>query len=240
MLKKTIFICAITFWIFHPLACDEQEDDPTEDFTELSLTVCDPEPGALTTEITNPYFPLPVGRQLVLEGMDDGTQIRVEMTVLNETEAVAGVQTRVVEEAEYEDGALIEMSRNFFAQAADGTVCYFGEDVDDYKNGAVVGHGGAWRAGVGENRPGIIMPGNPVPETKFYQEYAPGIAEDMSAIVGFEESFSVLVGDYTNVLHAIDWNPLEGDNGADAEDKYYAPHIGLIVDDVVELVSYKE
>ena len=50
--------------------------------------------------------------------------------MLDDTEVVAGIETRVVEEKEWEDGEVIEVSRNFFVQAPDGTVCYYGEDVD--------------------------------------------------------------------------------------------------------------
>ena len=194
--------------------------------------------GPFTLDIDNQYFPLPLGRQLTLEGDDDGEFVRVVITVLDEIEDIAGVSTRVVEEAEYEDGELVEISRNFFVQAPDGTVCYYGEDVDDYENGIVVSHDGEWRVGIDGNLPGIIMPGTPVIETKFAQESAPGIAEDMSAIEEIGVSVSTPFADYDDALHAIDWNPLEGEDSGDAEDKYYVPGIGLVVDDVVKLVGF--
>lgn len=48
----------------------------------------------------NPFVPFPGGRRLILEGEDEeeGEQIRVEITVLDATEVVAGVTTRVVGE----------------------------------------------------------------------------------------------------------------------------------------------
>ena len=122
--------------------------------------------------------------------------------------------------------------------AADGTVCYYGEDVDIYEGGNVVSHDGAWRVDAAQNKAGILMPGDPMPETKFFQENAPDIAEDRSAILGIEDSITVPAGTFADVLHAIDWNPLEGEGSRDAEDKYYAPGIGLVVDDVVELISF--
>lgn len=226
------------------MGCDgsggDSEDDPTANFEELDVSICSPSSGPFTLDIDNQYFPLPVGLALILEGKDDGETVRVEITVLNEVEEVAGVTTRVVEEAEYEDDELVEVSRNFFVQAQDGTVCYYGEDVDDYAAGEIVGHAGEWRAGVDDNEPGIIMPGNPMVETKFDQESAPGIAQDRSAIVGIGGSRTVPAGEFVDVLHAIDWNPLEGETASDAEDKYYAPGLGLIVDDVVVLISYSD
>lgn len=211
---------------------------PAADFEQLSIAVCAPSAGPFSTTIDNEYFPLAVGSRWVFEGVDDGAALRVEMTVLDETEDVAGVTTRVVEVSEREDGELIEISRDFYAQAPDGTVCYYGEDVDVYEGGSVVGHSGQWRAGDNDNAAGILMPGTPRVETKFQQEYAPGTAEDMSAIMALGESVTVTAGSFTDALWAIDWNPLEGDTSADGEDKYYARGIGLVVDDVAELVSY--
>src|SRR5512134_3804896 len=111
-------------------ACgDDEGPGPADDFEELELSVCGEAGAPFTLEIDNPFFPLPVAHHLVLEGDEDGTTIRVEITVLDETEDVGGVTTRVVEEAEYEDDEVVEIARNFFAQASDGTVCYFGETV---------------------------------------------------------------------------------------------------------------
>src|SRR5262245_38963387 len=59
----------------------------------------------------NPYFVLEPGYVLQLEG----GKTRLTITVLDDTLRVDGVDTRVVEERETENGALIEVSRNFFA-----------------------------------------------------------------------------------------------------------------------------
>ena len=75
------------------------------DFTEnLDITACDPTEGPFTLEIDNPYFPLEAGTQWVLEGDDGGTAVRLVITVLAETEEVAGVTTRVLEEREAQRG----------------------------------------------------------------------------------------------------------------------------------------
>jgi hypothetical protein len=105
-----------------------------------------------------------VGDQYVLEAVVDGELVHLEITVLNQTEDIAGVTTRVVEERQTVDGVLEEVSRNFFAQAVpDGSVCYFGEDVDIYDDTGtvIVSHEGAWRAGVNGALSRIIMPANP-------------------------------------------------------------------------------
>ncbi|MGH7340605.1 MAG: hypothetical protein ACREKH_08965, partial [Candidatus Rokuibacteriota bacterium] len=118
----------------------------------------------------NPYFILIPGHRLELEGDDEGVLVRVVITVLDETLTVDGVQTRVVEERETEDGELIEVSRNYFAVCTETeSVFYFGEDVDIYKNGVVDSHDGAWRAGIAGARPGVIMPGLNLVGARYFQ-----------------------------------------------------------------------
>jgi hypothetical protein len=218
---------------------DAEHDGPlASDFDDYELLdsaeVCDPESVTFTTEIDNIYFPLPVGLQLILEGDDDGELVRVEISVLDETEEVAGVTTRVVEESEFEGGEQIEVSRNFYAQAEDGTVCYFGEDVDDYEDGEITGHSGEWRAGEDGAMPGIQMPGTPAVGVKFALENGPGVAEDMTAIAATGETVTTPAGEFTDTIRNVDWNPLEGPEG---EIKYHAAGVGLIVDDAIELID---
>lgn len=213
--------------------CKKSDPIPIND---LDIAVCAPSAGPFTLAIDNEFFPLPLGHFLLLEGEEDGAELQVLITVLDETETVAGVVTRVVEERETEDGELVEVSRNFFAQAPDGTVCYFGEDVDIYEDGAIVSHDGAWRADGVTNLPGIMMPADPKLGDRFMQEFAPGVAEDRGWIVGVGERTKVPAGTFTDTLSITEDSPL--DAGISSE-KVYAAGIGLIVDEPVELVSHQ-
>lgn len=193
------------------------------------------------TSGSNLYFPLWPGYSTILEGEDEDdeeqlVEIHSTVTVLTETEMVDGVETRVLEERESEDGELVEVSRNFVAICRQtGDLWYFGEDVDDYEDGEIVGHGGAWRAGVDGAVPGILMPANPISGARFQQELAPGVAEDRSEVLGIEDSFEVPAGTFENVLHTLDTNPLDEESEGDS--KRYAPGVGLIQDEVQELVE---
>ena len=239
-MKRHQFILATglaIFFIFSFYGCntgggggDETCPEPT-----LDISACDPDTVTFSTIIDNEFFPLEAGTELVLEGEDDGETIRVEITVPGDTKIVAGVETLVMIETEYEDGELIEISRNFMAQAEDGTVCYFGEDVDIYEGGVVVSHDGQWRAGVDGNLPGIMMPGDPQVGDAFYQESAPGIAEDMSSIIAFGETIDVPAGVFDDTLTAEDCNPMED---AETDEKIYVSGIGLAIDEEAELISY--
>ena len=79
----------------------------------------------------------------MLTGDEDGEAVRLLVTILDRTWTIAGVNTRVVEEREFHDGVLAEISWNYHVQAADGTICYYGEDEDAVEDGGI-SHEGTW------------------------------------------------------------------------------------------------
>jgi hypothetical protein len=158
------------------------------------------------------------------------------MTVLGETKVVDGVETRVVEEKESEGGNLVEVSRNYFAICkSTNDAFYFGEDVDIYEDGEIVSHEGAWLAGQNGAKAGMIMPGNVEVGMKYYQEIAPGVAEDRAEIVSVNEVLDTPAGNFQNVLKTEETNPLEPN---EKEYKLYAPGLGLIQEESLKLVNY--
>ena len=189
---------------------------------------------------SNPYFPLWPGLSLLLEGEEEDdeeelVEVSVLITVTTDVEVVDGVETRVVEERESEDGELVEVSRNFFAHCREtGAVWYFGEDVDDYEDGEIVGHEGGWRAGVDGATAGILMPGTPISGARFFTEMAPGVAEDNSEVIGILDEFEVPLGTFEDVLEVVDSSALDPE---EADPKYYAPGVGLIQDEEIGLVE---
>ena len=159
------------------------------------------------------------------------------VSVLEETKFVDGVTTRVVEERETEGGQLAEVSRNYFAiDSATGDVYYFGEDVDEYKNGKVTGHEGAWLSGVNGATFGLIVPGAPRAGDRYYQESAPKVAMDRAEVVAINEEIKVPAGTFKNCLHTKESSALE----SGSEDKYYAPGVGLIKDAEFVLVKIEK
>ena len=131
------------------------------------------------------------------------------------------------------DETLIEISRNFYAQTQDGTLCYFGEDVDIYEGGVVVSQEGAWRADDRGNAPGIFTPADP-PGMTYQQEVVPGIAEDTATVIRRGRTVTVPAGTFADTITVRDFNPLDGSRGT----KVYAPGVGLIVDGPLDLISY--
>jgi hypothetical protein len=184
----------------------------------------------------NSYFFLQPGYQLTLEGEEDGETVQLIVTVLNETKVVNGIETRVVEERESEDDELIEVSRNYFALCApDDDIFYFGEDVDMYEDGEIASHEGAWLAGIDDAKPGVIIPAMPEVGLKYYQEIAPGVAEDRAEITSLDEVVDTPAGKFENALKVEETTPLEP---GVKEYKFYAEGIGLIQDEDLKLVRY--
>ena len=185
-----------------------------------------------TTSFTHPYFfPETVGHQLVLEGEEDGEDVRVQITVLRFFQEVGRPSTRVIEEREWVNGALREVSWNYYAQASDGSVCYFGEDVDIYAESGAISHVGAWCSWL-SNQAGIFLPAELAVGTRFQMEVAPGIAIDEGRIVG-SGPVTVPYGRFTETLRVRESNPLDGDVGF----KVYARGVGLVVDDQLKLTA---
>lgn len=204
--------------------------DFTEDFGRENCT--------FSTTGNNPYWPLLPGYVLVIEGEeeDDGetVTIRHRITVTGDTKMIDGVLTRVVEEYETEDEELVEISYNFVAHCREtGDVWYFGEDVEDYEDGELVGSGGEWRAGVDGAKPGILMPGTPILGARFYEEIAPN-AQDRAEIISMGDAITVPVGAFMDTLTTEETNALEP---GDSAEKVYAAGVGIVKDETLELIE---
>jgi hypothetical protein len=184
----------------------------------------------------NPYFILQPGYETVFAGMESKVAVVNTITVTGETRMVDGVVTRLVEERETHDGQLAEISRNYFAVCAPtNSVFYFGEEVDLYAGGVIVGHEGSWMAGVNGARAGIVMPGTVLLGSRYFQEIAPKVAMDQAEVAAFNQVVNTPAGAFQNCVRTDETTPLEP--GA-FESKFYAPGIGLVKDDTLLLTHY--
>ncbi len=214
-----------------PTASSSPSSQSTEFQDNFNLENCN-----FASSGSNNYFILEPGFQLILEDREDEDKPQLIITVLDETKVVDGIETRVVEERESEDGELVEISRNYFAVCQPSNdIFYFGEEVDDYEDGELVSHEGAWLAGEKDSRAGLFMPGNVQVGLKHYQEIAPGVAEDRAEIVSVNDVLDTPAGTFTEVLKVEETNPLKPN---EREFKFYAPGIGLLQDETLKLVDY--
>jgi hypothetical protein len=184
------------------------------------------DPADFTSEIDNPWLPLRVGSRWVYRETDqEGGEQRVEVTVLDETRQVMGVETRVVHDVVTEDGEVVEDTYDWYAQDADGNVWYFGEATKELSDGEV-STAGSWEAGVNGAEPGILVPTEPEVGMTYRQEYYAGEAEDAAEVLSLDEKVEVRRGRFGGVLMTKDYTPLEPDL---LEHKFYARGVGLVL-----------
>jgi hypothetical protein len=214
--------------------------DPEQYTSEFRLGDC-----TFLTKGVNPYFILLPGYRIVLAGEEDGEAVEAWVTVLKDKESIyldgiGWIQTRVIEEREWVDDELAEVSRNFYAQCKEtGAMYYFGEDVDIYEyddEGELIGisHEGEWRVGVADAMAGLFMPGTYTLGSRYFQEVAPGIAMDRVEHTGMGLTVITEGGTFTDCVEMTESTPLE----PSAHDvKVYCPGIGITIDGPLGLVE---
>jgi hypothetical protein len=131
-----------------------------------------------STQVTNPLFPIST-LNAVIVGEVDGEPLKIETTLLPETKTVAWggqrVQALQSQFCAYLKGRITEVAVDLYAQADDGSVWYFGEDVVDYERGVAATTAGTWRVGL-DGPAAMIMPGHPKVGDVYRTENIPGVA----------------------------------------------------------------
>lgn len=183
------------------------------------------DPANFVRGIDNPYLPLTPGVTYFSESPDGAENDAFKVT--HKTKTILGVTCIVVEHTAYEDGEIVEIALDYFAQDKDGNVWYFGEFVRNFVDGKVVNNDGTWLSGVDGAAPGIFMLANPQVGDEYDQENAPGIAEDHAKIVDLDAPVNVPYGASGPALKTEETTPLEPDL---LENKFYVQGIGQVVD----------
>lgn len=184
-------------------------------------------PSDFTTQITNRYFTLPVGKKMTFEGVTEtGAMERIEIEILPETKTIAGVETVIYLDKVYDDNQLVEETRDYLAQHKNGDVWYFGEDVNNFENGQLKNHAGSFQHGRDGAKAGIWMKANQKVGDSYRQEYYVGEAEDMRDTIATGVTVTTKLGTYTDCVKVYDWTPLEKTS---REYKYYCPQVGSLV-----------
>ena len=139
------------------------------------------------TAIDNPYLPLSKFHRCTYRGEEDGERLRIKRTVLDRTRTFVvdgvAVETMVVKDRVHADGELIEDTRDFFAQDDTGAVRYFGERVDNLRDGGVINHSGSWLFGRDTDEIGVLMAANPHVGSHWLSEDAAPITVEHDRVV---------------------------------------------------------
>jgi hypothetical protein len=176
------------------------------------------------TRITNPLFPVRRLEQLVQVGADESEKVRFETTRLKDTVVIRWDGRRIETVAQqflaYSAGRIVELAVDYYAQADDGSVWYFGEKVDNFVDGVVENHTGTWLAGR-DGPPGMIMPGHPRVGDVYRPENIPGLVLEVATVTA---TGLTVAGPRGPVMGAIRVRNLELDGSV--EQKIFAPGYG--------------
>jgi len=178
-----------------------------------------------STSVTNPLFPISKLHSAILNGKVSGKVFRVETTLLPDTRIIEWrkgqcVRTLVSQYVAYLDGRIEEVALDFYAQADDGSVWYFGEDVYNYAGGVVRDTSGTWLAGK-EGPAAMIMPGAPKVGDVNRLENIPGLVFEEVAV---KEISKTVAGPRGQVKGALVGRELHDDGTF--SDKVFAPGYG--------------
>jgi len=187
---------------------------------------------------THPYFPFQPGGMKVFAGRDENGELTTVERHLDEIRMfpVNGedVPCAVVEETEFVQGGLKEISYNFYAQADDGSIWYFGEYSEAYEDGEVVSREGSWLVGgplpgdppdtaTGEH-PALHLPANPEVGDEWMEENLPAFQiGETRKVIRARRKIRTRTGRYTDCIEVK-----EKDFDGERERKFYAPGIGIV------------
>lgn len=176
------------------------------------------------TNITNPLFPVSDQHSVLLLGVVDGEPFRTEVTLLPDPRVITWngeqIETLVSQYVAFLDGRIQEVALDFYAQADDGSVWYFGEDVYNYEDGVVADTDGTWLAGQ-DGPAAMIMPANPQVGDVYRPENAPGLVFEEVTVSSIDETVDGPQGPVAGAIIVQELH-MEGTT----EDKTFAPGYG--------------
>jgi hypothetical protein len=200
--------------------------------TAAVALVVAPAGAAYSPRVTNPWFPLTPGVELVYQGVKDGKSTRDVVDVTRRTITIAGARCVVVRDLLYEAGKLEERTSDYYTQDSRGNVWYFGEDTAELSpSGKVTSREGTWRAGRDGAKPGVYMPAHPRVGQTGRQEYLKGQAEDHFRVVSLSARVSAPYVSSRSALETHEWTPLEPGT---LDQKIYVRGVGTVKEVTLE------
>lgn len=212
-------------------------------WTALPAPAPVPAPGPVFShplQFSSEYMPFVAGGVKYFEGSNDGAPVEVIDTYFSKTRTFKlngkHVKCHQLEEKVYEDGEIHEISQNWFAQADDGTVYYFGETVDNYVDGRIENHDGSWLVG-GPTKPSdppetavasvpaVFMPAEPEPGDSWKPEDLFPFVDETATVIQEDLELELPAGDFEDVILVRETSQLPGTT---AGEKWYAPDVGVV------------
>jgi hypothetical protein len=201
------------------------------------------DPAELSPAVSHPLLMLTTLKRAVYAGKerdpDTGRQakIKLEMTVRDSAETMAGTKVTVSDITEYTDDEVAGKTRDYFAQHSSGAVYYLAERIDDLEDGKVIGHDGAWVAGEKGTPAGVFLPAAYKVGDAFEPRRAVGVSQERSKVVGVARTIKVPAGTFKDCIEIEVYDVID----KDSRRQWYCPGTGMVkessVDRTIELVS---
>jgi hypothetical protein len=176
------------------------------------------------TPITNPLHPTNEVAQVIMGGHVDGKPFRTEVTLLPGTKPIpyhgTPVDTAIIQYVAYLDGRIHEVAIDWYAQADDGSVWYFGEDVSNFEDGKVADTKGTWVAS-DDTPAAMIMPAQPREGDVYRPENAPEVVFEEVRVEKVDQTVAGPSGDVSGAIEVME---LHMDGTSEA--KTFAPGYG--------------
>jgi hypothetical protein len=176
------------------------------------------------TEVTNPLFPISNQHSVLLLGTVEDKPFRTEVTLLPYTQVPQWegqqVEVLVSQYVAFLGGRIQEVAYDLYAQADDGSVWYFGEDVFNFADGVITDTHGTWIAGI-DGPPAMIMPADPQIGDVYRPENIPGLVFEEVTVRSVDQTFD---GPFGPIEGGIVVEELHMD--ATTEGKQFAPGYG--------------
>ena len=243
--ERSRFMIGLALLALAASACGGGDDEASQD-TGATTTLAEStvDPADCSAQVDNSYVPLASVKVMVFRGEEPGDEggERVKTRALQRVQpkpaTIAGFPVRVVEVTERENGELVERTLDYYSQCGDGSVWYVGEKVDNYEDGKIVDHEGAWQAGEDGASAGLFMPADPNVGDRLQQERAPGVADVHSSVVADDVEITSPAGKFSGCIRTKDFAPLDNST----EFKLYCPSVGLVREELtdgrLELLNY--
>ncbi len=210
---------AVACYVASAVRAPGEADDAAPQWAAISPA----DTASFTTVGRNAYFCLEPGYRL---RYTDGSLTRTT-TVRRKTKMVDGVETRVMEEKEEQDGQPTKIVWKYYAIDKITTALYcFGVHVQSYRNGQLVSHRG-WRSGVRGAVFTLAMPAAP----KAGDTLARGHAKPVYKVIDTDVKVVTPAGTFANCLRT------EAKGAAANKAKVFAPGVGLVRDGQFTLVK---
>lgn len=181
-----------------------------------------PEAASFVRGFTLSYFPLVAGTTWILEGDELGLPRREEVRVLDTPRVLAGIVSTGLEQSVIDNGIVVEITTEWFAEDRSGNVWKLGEESVEFDGLSYVPTADSWLVGQPGTWPFMAFPADPFVGAHWIGYINGGF----DTFIARSRTASVIVpaGAFADCLE-IDENP---DDPEDNDIILYAPGVGRV------------